>query len=173
MSVGDVWFAHGKESGPWGAKITALAAAARRRGWRVTSLDFTHSYDPHRRIARLIDCLNVSARRPLVLVGSSMGAYVVLKASERVPVDGLFVMAPAVDLPGYEGLPGDRGVPLTVVHGWRDHIVPVDRAWRLAADRRADLHVRDSGHDLGDQLAFLGDCFTDFLQSVTETVDGM
>ena len=50
-----VCFAHGKESGPWGTKITYLAAIARTRGFAVESPDYSHTHDPRRRLAQLLD----------------------------------------------------------------------------------------------------------------------
>ena len=37
---GAVYFNHGKESGPWGDKITRLADIARGRGFDAQSLDY-------------------------------------------------------------------------------------------------------------------------------------
>ena len=69
-----VCFAHGKESGPWGTKITRLAGVARARGFEVISPDYSGTQDPRRRVDLLLQ-LAPSAKH-LVLVGSSMGAYV-------------------------------------------------------------------------------------------------
>ncbi|MGH8540495.1 MAG: alpha/beta hydrolase, partial [Stenotrophobium sp.] len=38
-----VCFAHGKESGPWGTKITHLAEVARGHGYEVMSPDYSHT----------------------------------------------------------------------------------------------------------------------------------
>jgi hypothetical protein len=40
----------GKESGPGGSKIAALAAVARARDWDVESLDYAHTTDPTLRL---------------------------------------------------------------------------------------------------------------------------
>ena len=40
MNEDVVVFSHGKESGPWGTKILALADIARASGWRVESVDY-------------------------------------------------------------------------------------------------------------------------------------
>lgn len=44
-----VCFAHVMESGPWGWKITALAAVAESAGVAVESIDFTATRDPEQR----------------------------------------------------------------------------------------------------------------------------
>lgn len=35
-----VYFNHGKESGPWGSKISKLAEVAHKRGFDVESIDY-------------------------------------------------------------------------------------------------------------------------------------
>lgn len=157
-----VCFAHGKESGPWGTKITHLAETARRRGYEVMSPDYSHTHDPHERVAQLLR-LAPQARR-LVLVGSSMGGYVSAMACAALQPQALFLLAPALYFPGFDGEP--QGVPrlCAVVHGWGDDIVPVDRAIRFARTHRAALHVLDSGHTLNDQLPALDLLFDDLLQ---------
>ena len=78
-----VYFSHGQESGPWGSKIKRLAAIAKEQGCEVDSVDYTKIKDPDLRVERLLDILE-SESGSFVLVGSSMGAYVSLVASERV-----------------------------------------------------------------------------------------
>jgi pimeloyl-ACP methyl ester carboxylesterase len=156
-----VCFAHGKESGPWGTKITHLAQIARARGFDVSSPDYSHTHDPHERVAHLLK-LAPQAHR-LVLVGSSMGAYVSAMACETLRPRALFLMAPALYFPGWDEEPS--GVPplTAVVHGWRDGIVPVERAVRFAQKNHAELHVVDSGHTLTEQLPLLGRVFEHLL----------
>lgn len=97
-----LFFAHGKESGPWSSKIQFLAGCAEDIGWEVESPDYTDlRNDPDARVDRFVAQLEAESA-PTVLVGSSMGGYVSLVASSRVPVAGLFLMAPALYLPGYQ-----------------------------------------------------------------------
>ncbi|MDX1497335.1 MAG: alpha/beta fold hydrolase [Salinisphaeraceae bacterium] len=160
-----IYFAHGKESGPWGKKISRLADSARKLGWEVESPDYSHTHNPHERVAQLLD-INPQCNGPLVLVGSSMGAYVAAQACARLKPAGLFLLAPALYFPGWDEEP--QGCPklTTVVHGWDDDIVPLDAAIRFSKPRKAALHVLDSGHTLNDQLPALERLFTDFLQQV-------
>src|ERR1700710_3032760 len=46
LSVNTVVFSHGKESGPWGSKITAMAAVARGLDLEVESVDYRGMEDP-------------------------------------------------------------------------------------------------------------------------------
>lgn len=83
MAQGLVHFMHGKESGPGGRKIAALAAVARARAWSVESLDYSHTTDPGLRLAQLLDaCVNIHGL--LLLVGSSMGGWVAAEAAARL-----------------------------------------------------------------------------------------
>lgn len=157
-----VVFAHGKESGPWGTKITQLAEVAKRRGYEVSSPDYSHTHDPHERVAQLMQ-MAPRAARTLVLVGSSMGGYVSAMACAALRPQALFLMAPALYFPGWEEEPD--GVPslTAVVHGWGDDIVPPERGIRFAQTHRAALHMLDSGHTLNDQLPALSLLFDDLL----------
>lgn len=156
-----VCFAHGKESGPWGTKITHLAAIARQRGFDVLSPDYSQSHDPGVRVAQLLS-LRPQARC-LVLAGSSMGGYVSAMACAALQPSALLLLAPALYFPGWDREP--EGIPplCTVIHGWRDDIVPPERSLRFAARHHASLHLIDSDHGLNDRLDLLGLLFGDLL----------
>jgi pimeloyl-ACP methyl ester carboxylesterase len=161
-----VVFAHGKESGPWGTKIQHLAGTARERGYEVLSPDYSHTQDPRERVRQLL-ALAPRAARSLVLVGSSMGGYVSAQACAALQPQALFLMAPALYFPGWDEEP--QGVPAlcSVVHGWDDDIVPVERGIDFARRHRAELHLLASGHTLNDQLDALALVFDDLLRRAT------
>ncbi len=98
-----VVFAHGKESGPWGAKIQHLAGIAEACGFVVESPDYQGIDDPRERVAHLLEIK--PAGRPLVLVGSSMGAYVSAMACAALAPDALLLMAPALYLTAIPVIP--------------------------------------------------------------------
>jgi len=168
MTENLVCFAHGKESGPWGTKITHLAEVAKRNGFEVQSPDYSHTPDPRIRVQQLID-LKPSARR-LVLVGSSMGGYVSAQACAALKPAALFLMAPALYFEGWAEEPRDVPKLCTVIHGWNDDIVPVDRGIRFAQLHRAELHLLDSGHTLNDQLPTLSLLFEDLLRRTLKAI---
>lgn len=159
-----VVFAHGKESGPWGTKITHLAVTAREHGFEVISPDYSHTHDPRARIGQLVT-LAPRARR-LVLVGSSMGGYVSAQACAALKPQALFLMAPALYFPGWDEEPTDVPALCSVVHGWNDDIVPVERGIRFAQTHKASLHALNSDHGLNDQLPTLARLLGDLLDQV-------
>lgn len=158
-----VVFSHGKESGPWGSKISALAEVARAEGWGVESVDYRGIDDPHERVTRLLAyCRNLQGR--LVLVGSSMGGHVCTSGSRLLRAAGLFLIAPAFYMPGYEDLtPVPAACPLTIAHGWRDDVVPVENSIRYAKEHAATLHVLDADHRMQDHIRELSYYFEYFL----------
>jgi len=147
-----VVFSHGQESGPWGAKIRAMAELVRGLGCEADSIDYQGIADPAMRVNKLIDeCGDLDA--PLVLVGSSMGGHVATAAAASLQAAGLFVLAPAYYMPGYEELtPSPPGLPICIVHGWRDDVVPVENSIRFAKSCNAELHILDGGHRLTENI---------------------
>ena len=127
-----VCFSHGKESGPWGNKIAAMADVARDRGVDVESIDYRGLKNPGHRVAKLLDHLE-NVPGPVLLVGSSMGGHVAAAASAEVGAAGLFLLAPAFYMPGYESLtPVPRARRIAIVHGWHDDVVPAANSVRFA-----------------------------------------
>jgi pimeloyl-ACP methyl ester carboxylesterase len=151
-SLGTVVFSHGKESGPWGSKITAMAAAVRDLRWEVESVDYRGLDDPRDRVLKLID-VGAPLKDRLLLVGSSMGGYVSAAAASKLGARGLFLLAPAFYMAGYEEhTPQDVACPTAIMHGWHDVIVPVENSIRWAREHRAALHLLNSDHRLEDQI---------------------
>jgi pimeloyl-ACP methyl ester carboxylesterase len=162
-SFATVVFSHGKESGPWGSKITAMAAVVRDLGIAVESVDYRGMDDPAARVERLIAVV-AAKPEPVVLVGSSLGGHVAGTAAAKLGPRGLFLMAPAFYMPGFEAhTPQTVSCPTAIVHGWRDDIVPVDNSIRWARERRAALHLLDSDHRLEDRIGDVCRLFRDFL----------
>jgi pimeloyl-ACP methyl ester carboxylesterase len=157
-------FSHGKESGPWGIKITHLAKVAEDLGFQVLSIDYRGVYDPEERVRMLLtQCPKDSGMT--VLAGSSMGGSVSLAAAEQIRPAGLFLMAPAIGLPGYPDLPPLTQVPPTViVHGWDDDIVPPGPVIDFARKYRLELDLLPDGHTLEQSIDFLENRFRYFLE---------
>lgn len=147
-----VIFSHGQESGPWGTKIRAMAEQAEDMGCGVGSVDYQGIADPNERVRKLIlECQDIDG--PLLLVGSSMGGHVATAAAAELGAAGLFVLAPAYYMTGYEELtPVPPNLPIAIVHGWRDDVVPVENSIRFAGQCHAELHVIDADHRLTENI---------------------
>jgi pimeloyl-ACP methyl ester carboxylesterase len=161
-----VVFSHGKETGPWGSKITAMAATARELKLAVESVDYQGIEDPSKRVDKLLQ-LGSAITGPMVLVGSSMGGHVSAGAARRLRARGLFLLAPAFYMPGFEAYtPQDVDCPAAIVHGWRDEIVPVENSIRWAREHAAALHILNSDHRLQDQIEAICGLLRDFLRAL-------
>ena len=163
---GTVCFNHGKESGPWGDKITRLADVARRHSYTVESVDYTGISDPTLRVQKLLETDSGRAR-PLLLVGSSMGSYVAAVASASLRPSGLFLLAPAFYIPGF---PVQEPIPhaeiVALVHGWKDELIPPENSIRYARRFEAALHLVDSDPRLSSQLPLIESLFESFLNQL-------
>ena len=161
-----LYFSHGKESGPWGTKIRAMADTARGLGCEAESIDYRGIADPADRVKKLIEeCSGVDD--VLVLAGSSMGGHVATAAAGPLKAAGLFVLAPAYYMPGYEDLtPGPPGMPFCIVHGWRDDVVPVENSIRFAKSCSAELHLLDGGHRLTENIGEINYYLSRFIEMI-------
>lgn len=165
MSV--VCFSHGQESGPWGTKIRALAAVAGECGHAVESLDYQGMADPQARARKLVAWCRAQPE-PAILVGSSMGGYVALAAASEAGAAGLFLMAPALYVPGYESipLPPPPACRITIVHGWRDDVLPWPGSTRYGELSHARVVLVPDDHRLVADLPGLGRLFRLFLSEL-------
>ncbi len=148
-----VFFSHGKESGPWGFKITRLADIAKARGCSVDSIDYTDLADPDDRVERLLKLVRAETDA-YVLVGSSMGGYVSLVAAEELAAAGLFLIAPALYLPGFgrrQDYAANAG-NTEIVHGWSDDVIAPDNSIRFAREANCALHLIAGDHPLNTSI---------------------
>jgi len=167
-SSGTVVFSHGRESGPWGSKITAMAAVVRTHGWAAESVDYRGLDDPGDRVRKLLGA-GKELEEPLVLVGSSMGGHVAATAASQLKARGVFLLAPAFYMAGYEEYtPQDVACPTAIVHGWHDVIVPVENSIRWAREHQAALHLLNSDHRLEDQIEAICLLLRAFLIAIDE-----
>lgn len=158
-----VLFAHGKESGPWGSKIRALAEVAKEFGYAVESPDYSDLPDVHSRVERLLALSSVK-QEGLIMVGSSMGGYVSLAASGILKPRGLFLMAPALGMPGYyPANPQPVAERTVIIHAWQDDIVPETNVTDFARQHQIELHLLNSDHRLTNVLPHICQLFREFL----------
>ena len=161
-----VIFSHGQESGPWGTKIRAMAELVRGMGCEADSIDYQGIADPTERVEKCVrECADINDQ--LVLVGSSMGGHVATAAAEQVGAAGLFVLAPAYYMEGYEHLtPEPPKMPICIVHGWHDDIVPIDNSIRFARNCAATLHIVDGDHRLTANIAAINEYLRRFIETL-------
>lgn len=161
-----VIFSHGKDGEPWSRKISGMAEIARAEGYRADSLDYRGLNTPRERITKLVEhCQKLPGE--LVLVGSSLGGYIAVAAASLLHARGLFLLAPALLL---SELPPLRqnviDCPTTILHGWRDTIVPPEQSIEFARQYKASLHLLDSDHRMYDQLQTVNYFFEHFLIAI-------
>ena len=163
---------HGFESGPDATKVTALADAAQRLGWSCERPDYT-DLDARREIGELGDvparlqrllalARDAAGRGPLVLAGSSLGAYISAFASLQVPLAGLFLMAPPIRMGQADPLDAAQ-VPTAIIHGWDDELIPAAHVVDWARPRRARLLLVDDSHRLSGHVHASADAFASLL----------
>ena len=123
--------------------------------------------DPTERVAKLeAECAGIDDQ--LVLVGSSMGGHVATAAASALGAAGLFVLAPAYFIPGFEELtPVPPDLPICIVHGWNDDVVPVANSIRFAQSCNAELHVLDSDHRLTENIDEINYYLKRFIETLT------
>lgn len=166
---GTVILSHGFESGPEAIKTSAMARAAETLGWRTLRPDYREhdalgmeaAAEPR---CRQLRELAQGVDGPLILAGSSMGAYVSGWVSREVDCAGLFLLAvPALVEHDY---PFDcrTGIPTTLVHGYDDELCPVDEVIALARRRGAELMLVPDGHRLAGHVPWIAGQFVVFLR---------
>ena len=170
---GHVIISHGLNSGPDATKATALAQACDLLGWSCERPDYRDLDavmpplgDVPSRIARLQE-LAAAINGPVVLAGSSMGAFISAQVSLRMSVRGLFLMAPPISLEGYEMRLQTAAVPLSIVHGWHDELIPADDVSQWAKHHQAGSCLVNDGHRLGAHVDFCAQQFALFLGSLS------
>ncbi|HNI97032.1 MAG TPA: YqiA/YcfP family alpha/beta fold hydrolase [Leptospiraceae bacterium] len=162
-----VFFSHGKESGPNGRKILALAAIAKSFGLKTEAPSYEGMEQGRDRIAKLTSLAENTEN--LILVGSSMGAYISSVASESLKPAAVFLLAPAFYIPGYEIQEPVIHSPKTeIVHGWNDELIPASAVFRYAEKFQIPLHLLPSGHRLENVIPELERLFRSFLESMIQ-----
>jgi len=162
-----VIFSHGQESGPWGTKIKAMATMVKELGGSADSIDYQGIVDPGERVRKLITACE-GLNDTLILVGSSMGGHVATAAAMELNAAGLFVLAPAYYMEGYEDLtPAPPGMPICIVHGWHDDVVPVENSIRFASGCKAELHLVNGDHRLTANIDEINGYLKRFIRQVT------
>ena len=162
-----VYFSHGKESGPWGFKIKRLASIAEAAGLDVTSVDYRDLNDAEKRVERLLDVIS-NDNDDYILAGSSWGGYVSLVAAASCRPKAIFLMAPAIHMPGLKHQQYPTSCRnIHIIHGWDDEIIPVDCSIRYAREANVNCHLIDGDHGLNAVIENVAMHFELFLNSIS------
>ncbi|MDR3385653.1 MAG: alpha/beta hydrolase [Rudaea sp.] len=158
---------HGLESGPDATKVSALAAIAEPMGFSSVRPDY-RDLDALRDVRRIDERIarlkqHVPAHAPVILAGSSMGAFISALASTELDCVGLFLIALPTQIPGYPCRFDAAGVPTALVHGWDDELCPVDAAIGFARARGDVITLVRDDHRLSAHVDFVARQFRDFL----------
>lgn len=173
--TGHCILSHGFESGPDATKVTALAQVAEALGWTHERPDYT-DLDARRGVGELGDvpgrlqrlreiAANAAHHAPLVLAGSSLGAYISARIALEVSVRGLFLMAPPLAMGPLPALDAPA-VPIAIVHGWDDELIPARGVVDWAAARKARLLLVDDAHRLERHVQASAEAFAALLRSL-------
>lgn len=167
MNQFKIYFAHGRDSGPKGSKINYLSSIAKDMNFIIESLDFRSTKDPDLRVNILLNSYDKSEKN-IVLYGSSMGAYVSLAASKTIKPKGLFLCAPALNISGYKVKEFiNFKVPITIIHGYNDTLVPYKNSVKFAEKNLCDLHIINDDHSLSNSETIISFLFREFLRKVS------
>jgi pimeloyl-ACP methyl ester carboxylesterase len=170
---------HGLQSSPASTKATALSDIGESLGWQCLrpdyqDLDGSEAHAPLGDVAARIARLEALAREqlaafpgaPLVLAGSSMGAFVSARVSLALPVRGLFLMAPPTSMRGVAVPLEAARVPTWILHGWHDELIPAEEVVRWAQARGHRLLLVDDAHRLAGHVDASAAEFGRFLQAL-------
>ena len=166
---GTVILSHGSDSGPDATKVSVLATIAEQLGWRALRPDYReedklgHAGSVQPRIEKLVATAHTT-QPPLILAGSSMGAFVSGLASLRVPCAGVFLIALPTMIPRWSGRFDMANVPAMLVHGFNDELCPVSAAAAFASARRIPTLLLPDDHRLSNHVAQIAQQFQLFLQ---------
>lgn len=165
---------HGLESSPDATKATALSRIVESMGCTSERPDYrdhdndqtvTRLGDVKGRIARLRELAN-KVQGPLILAGSSMGAFISARVSLEVSAAGLFLMAPPTQLEGFNIKLEAANIPTCIVHGWDDELIPATEVVKWAHKRRDQLVLVNDSHRLADHVDFCAEVFARFVSSL-------
>lgn len=138
-------FLHGLDSSSQGVKATTL----RQLFPSILTPDFEGSLEE--RMSRLSQI--IGRKRGWTLIGSSFGGLMATYYACWHPkqVKKMILLAPALIWPDFvANLPPSIDIPVTLYHGTRDTLIPIEQLKPIARQvfRNLDLHVVDDDHSL-------------------------
>lgn len=161
-----IYFLHGKNKTPDDKKLVDLSSVAIKKGFEVEFIDNTDTKNPNIRAKTLVKKLK-SSSKDSILVGGSMGGYASVWASSCLHVKGIFLLAPALYLDGYN----EFKLPLKcknimTIHGLDDKIVPLENSINFAKQTNSSLHAINDDHSLNNSSQTIMTIFETFLENL-------
>jgi predicted peptidase len=161
----EVIFSHGKEGSPNGSKSKIIKKICQTNNTIFTTIDYKDCETVDERVV-LLESEIRSKTNDLILVGSSMGGYVSAVCSNKYSTLGLFLIAPALYLSGYE-IQHYQSMAnnITVRHGWDDETIPVENSFKFCKIHNCSLIVEDDNHRMSKTRVELENHFQIFLNA--------
>ena len=170
-----ICFFHGMDSSPQGTKSTLL----RRQYPEI----WIPALPPD--VEDRLDILDREMKRPMVVVGSSLGGLTALLFAMRKPkwVEGMVLLAPAVgtnrrdlfdanQVKVLETVYIPEGIPTTVIAGNRDDVIPISAIRSMIArspdPHRITVHEVDDDHNLHRSLDLMLQSIREILEKVSQ-----
>jgi pimeloyl-ACP methyl ester carboxylesterase len=144
MSKNNLIFIHGLEGSSQGVKATLLRGIFPG----ILTPDFTGELI--QRMSQLDFILR--DREDWTIIGSSLGGLMAAMYACRIPrrVKRLLLLAPALIWPDFaENLPAPIDLPVTIIHGTRDKLVPLNATRTLAKQVFRNLTFQEVDDDHG------------------------
>ena len=118
-----------------GKSAKFYAEISKHCGFRVACMDYTGIFTPKQKVQHLVnECkrLKMNEKENVILVGSSIGAYVSLHASSIIRPKGMFLMSPVLKIQDNDinNINDNQHKPFTtemgnieIIQGWNDTTV--------------------------------------------------
>ncbi|MFC4207855.1 YqiA/YcfP family alpha/beta fold hydrolase [Vreelandella malpeensis] len=162
-----VYLSHGLESGPDALKVQALKGVVETRDdCEAVLMDYRDQPHVAARLGHLLATLETRGDDPArcIMAGSSLGGFLSAAVSQRHPVLGCFLLAPALGMPDYPETTVTLQARHThIVHGWGDDVVPCGPVIEHARRQRLSLRLVDDDHRLHASLEVILRDFEAFL----------
>ena len=167
-----IYFAHGKESGPYGNKIKEMMKISQVLWCNPISIDYRDCQTADERVSKLLGLLK-EEKEEYILVGSSMGGYTSLVVSADSNPKGVFLLAPALYTDEYSDVKGEYKIQeykniknVSIVHGYNDEVIPFKYSLKYAEQSKSNLLLVDGDHRLESSLEEVLRHYESFLKNI-------
>jgi len=164
----EVIFSHGKEGSPHGSKSKIINNICEASNVEFTTIDYKDCNTVNERVALLESTIEDNSN-PLILVGSSMGGYVSAVCSNKYETLGLFLIAPALYMSGYD-IQKYKSLAknIAVRHGWDDDIISPENSIKFCKIHKCRLTIDQDDHRMSKTRNDLALHFTWFFKTCTK-----